>query len=215
MPRYILHYFRGNGRAVIARAILAYSKADWINNKIKREDWPKIKKSNLCEFEQLPVLEVDGKKYCESQAINLYLAEVFNLMGKNCEENYQIINLLMGFNDCIEEIWKNRYSSEEKKKYEYPQKAEKKLKFYFRQLEKKYINFGKNEYFLGEKFTLADIVIAVAYPAAVDSLGKNEYLYKDISPNIWKLIKRLKENELNEFYEKYYNKIICKKGKIN
>ena len=56
MPKYTLHYFPGNGRAVIARAILSFAKADWTNDLIKKEDWPKIKKSGLCEYEQLPVL---------------------------------------------------------------------------------------------------------------------------------------------------------------
>ena len=92
MPKYTLHYFAINGRAVIARAILAYVKADWTNDLINRDDWPKIKVSGLCEFEQAPVLEVDDKKLCESQAINLYLAETFNLLGKDAEENYQIKN---------------------------------------------------------------------------------------------------------------------------
>ena len=82
MAKYTLHYFGVNGRAIIARSILAYAKADWKNNIIKEKEWPKIKKGELCEFEQLPVLEVDKKKYCQSQAINLYLAETFNLMGK-------------------------------------------------------------------------------------------------------------------------------------
>ena len=43
MPKYTLHYFGGNGRAVIARALLCYVKADWTNDLIKREDWPKLK----------------------------------------------------------------------------------------------------------------------------------------------------------------------------
>ena len=72
MSKYILHYFEVNGRAAISRAILSYAKADWTNDLVKNEDWPKLKKSGLCEFEQLPVLEVDGKKYCESNAIHLY-----------------------------------------------------------------------------------------------------------------------------------------------
>ena len=91
MVKYILHYFGMNGRAAIPRAILTYAKADWTNDAIAMTDWPKIKKSGLCEFEQVPILEVDGKKYSQSNAINLYLAETFNLMGNNIEENYQII----------------------------------------------------------------------------------------------------------------------------
>ena len=61
MPKYILHYFEGNGRAIIARALLSSVKADWINDSFYMGDWPKIKKSGLCEYEQVPILEVDGK----------------------------------------------------------------------------------------------------------------------------------------------------------
>ena len=115
MPKYTLHYFGGNGRAIIARAILCYVKADWTNDLIKREDWPKIKTSGLCEYEQVPILEVDGKKYSQSHAINLYLAEVFNLMGKDLEENYQIRNVLMCFNDFMQPIWDFMYNPWDKK----------------------------------------------------------------------------------------------------
>ena len=68
MSKYTLHYFTGNGRAVIPRAILCYAKADWTNHAFGHDEWVKIKKSGLCEFEQVPVLEVDGKKYSQSHA---------------------------------------------------------------------------------------------------------------------------------------------------
>ena len=62
MPKYILHYFYTNSRGMISRAILSHVKADWTNDMIKNlADWPAIKKSDLCEFQQLPILEVDGK----------------------------------------------------------------------------------------------------------------------------------------------------------
>ena len=44
MSKYILHYFAGNGRAAIARAILSYVKADWTNNFIKKKIGQKLKK---------------------------------------------------------------------------------------------------------------------------------------------------------------------------
>jgi len=206
MPKYTLHYFAGNGRAVIARAILSYVKADWTNDSIKKEDWPKIKKSGLCEFEQVPVLEVDGKKYCESHAINLYLAEVFNLMGKDPEENYQIRNVLMAFDDYMSPIWMALFNPDESKKAELKKAAEEKLKFFMGKFEKRYVDFGKKKYFLGDKFTLADIVLASALPAASDALGLKECPCKEVAPNLEQLIKRVKENELKEFYEKYYVK---------
>ena len=51
MSKYILHYFGVNGRATLSRAILSYAKADWTNDLVKQEDWPKLKTSGLCEFE--------------------------------------------------------------------------------------------------------------------------------------------------------------------
>ena len=206
MPKYTLHYFAGNGRAVIARALLTYAKADWTNDLIKHEDCPKIKKSGLCEFEQVPVLEVDGKKYCESHAINLYLAEVFNLMGKDAEENYQIRNVLMAFDDYMAPIWAALFCKDEAKKPELQKAAEEKLKFFFGKFEKRYVDLGKGKYFLGDKFTLADIVLGSALPAAVDALGLKDCPCKEVAPNLGELIKRLKENELKEFFEKFYIK---------
>ena len=206
MPKYTLHYFPGNGRAVIARAILSCAKADWTNDLIKKEDWPKIKKSGLCEFEQVPVLEVDGKKYCESHAINLYLAEVFKLMGKDAEENYQIRNVLFAFDDYMTPIWQAMFNPDEAKKAELKKAAEEKLKFFFGKFEKRYVDLGKGKYFLGDKFTLADIVLASALPAAVDALGLKDCPCKELAPNLSELIKRVQGNELKEFCEKYYIK---------
>ena len=107
MPKYILHYFTLNGRAIIPRAILCYAKADWTNHTFENdEEWDKLKKSGLCEFEQVPVLEVDGRKYAQSHAISLYLGETFNLLEKDKEENYQINSLLLAIDDFNIEIWK-------------------------------------------------------------------------------------------------------------
>ena len=206
MSKYTLHYFAGNGRAAIARAILSYAKADWTNNAFKKEDWPALKKSGLCEFEQVPVLEVNGKKYCESHAINLYLAEVFKLMGNDPEENYQITNVLMAFEDYTAPIRMALYCPDESKKAELKKAAEEKLKFFIEKFEKRYVALGKKKYFLGDKFTLADIVLATALPAASDTLGLKNCPCEEVAPNLKELIKRVKENELKEFYEKYYIK---------
>jgi glutathione S-transferase len=204
MPKYVLHYFAGNGRAIISRAILCYAKADWTNDAIKREDWPTIKKSGLCEFEQVPILEVDGKKYSQSNAITLYLAETFNLMGKDIEENYQIRSLLFAIDDYNVEIWKALFSPDEAKKPELLKAALEKFKFFVGKFEKRYADLGKGKYFLGDKFTLADIIMACSISDASKML-KFEGV-KEIAPNLCELINRVKENELKEFFEKFYVK---------
>ena len=206
MSKYILHYFEFNSRASVARAILSYVKADWTNDLIKKEDWSKIKKSGLCEYEQLPVLEINGKKYCESNAIHLYLAETFNLMGKDAEENYQIVNLLMTLDDFYAVAIDFFHCEDEVKKEEFRKKSAAKLKFFLEKFEKRYINLGKNKYFLGDKFTLADIFLASTIVDCVDVLKLKKCPFKEVAPYLGELIQRIKENELKEYYEKYYMK---------
>ena len=204
MSKYILHYFGVNGRGAIPRAILTYAKANWTNDIIKREEWPKIKKSAVSEFEFLPVLEVDGKQQCESIAINTYLAEKFNLMGKNPEENYQIYNLLTTFDDFNVDFGPYRRCQDESKKPELKKKASDRLKFFIQKFEKRYVELGKGKYFLGDKFTLADIFIGSALLAFCESVS--EWPFKEVGPNLGELIERLKKNELKEYHEKYFFK---------
>ena len=206
MVKYILHYFGMNGRAAVPRAILCYAKADWTNDAIAMTDWPKIKKSGLCEFEQVPILEVDGRKYSQSIAIDIYLAETFNLMGNNKEDNYQITNLLMTFDDFIRPSFLYVFNRDPSKAEEMKKIALDKVKFLFEKLEKRYVDLGKGKYFLGDKFTLADIYVATTFPLTFDMLKIKDYPCKEVAPNLGELIKRIRENELKEFFEKYYVK---------
>ena len=204
MPKYTLHYFAGNGRAVIPRAILCYAQADWTNHTFDRQEWLKIKKSGLCEFEQVPVLEVDGKKYSQSHAITLYLGETFNLLGKDKEENYQINSLLLAVDDINMDIWKAMFNPDETKKAELMKAALEKFKFFLGKFEQRYVNLGKGKYFLGDKFTLADIIVTCSTCSQCAML-KFEGV-KDVVPTLYELIKRVSENELKEFFEKFFVK---------
>ena len=142
---------------------------------------------------------------CESNAINLYLGETFNLLGKDSEENYQIYNLLMTHEDLGKPLSEFMSCKDESKKNELKQKIVEKLNFFLGKFEKRYIELGKGIYFLGDKFTLADIFLAVAIPTLIDLLGINDFPY-ETSPNVGALVKRIKENELKEFYEKFFIK---------
>ena len=46
--KYILHYFKLNGRGAVARAILSFAKIDWTDHAFAREEWPSTKKIGLC-----------------------------------------------------------------------------------------------------------------------------------------------------------------------
>ena len=206
MTKYILHYFPLNGRGLLPRALLTYGKVEWTNHVIKFEEWPSIKTSGLCEYEQVPILEVGDKKYSESFAIDLYLAEIFNLMGKNPEENYEITNLLMSMEDFLAPINKIIYAEKSANKQELLKKCEEKVKFFVKKFEKRYVDLGKGKYFLGDKITLADFILGTSITAANTLCENKDFPWKEIAPNLEKLIKRVQENELKEFFEKYYFK---------
>lgn len=202
--KFTLTYFAGNGRAVIARAILSYGKANWTDKKMKYEEWPAIKKSGLCEFEQVPVLEHNNKKLAQSLAIDFYLARHFNLMGKNSDENYQIESLMCCFEDIFAPIWKFMFCKDEKEKEELKKAAREKYEFFIKKLEDRYVKNGKGKYFMGDRFTLADIFIGAALPSACDCFG--EKIVPKVSPVLNELCGRIMEGELKEFHEKYFVK---------
>ena len=71
-------------------------------------------------------------------------------------------------------------------------------------LEKRYVDLGKHKYFSGDKFSLADITCTVMIYNLVDLLKFKEG--KEIFPNLLELATRVSQNELKEFFEKYYVK---------
>ena len=204
---YTLHYFGVNGRATIPRAILTYAKAKWTDDRVKQEDWPKVKKSGLCEFEQMPILEVDGKKkLSQSMAIDLYLLKTFNLYGKNIDEQYQIDSLLCSFDDLFGPLAGFVFCQDEKKKEELKKQFIEKYKFYLKKYEERYVALGKGKYFLGDHFSGADIFVGSALP--LFSYTLDEFIIKDNVPFLGELVTRLKQGELKEFHEKVFNKYI-------
>ncbi len=202
--KYIFHYFKANARGMLTKAILSSSKKEWTNDIIEFDKWKDLKKSGLCEFEQLPVLEHNNKKLCQSLAIDLYLLKQFNLYGKNDEEEYQINSLFCTFEDLFDLPHKLIFLNDEKKKEEIKNQFVEKFKLYLKKYEERYVSLGKGKYFLGEHFSGADIYIGSALPYFCDIIGKD--IVKENCPNLFELIERLKNNELKEFFEKYYFK---------
>ena len=72
--------------------------------------------------------------------------------------------------------------------------------------EKRYVDLGKHKYFLGDKFTLADIYLTCFLLDSINVLKIQECPLKETAPNLGELVNRVKENELKEFFEKYFIK---------
>ena len=205
---YKLHYFGGNGRGSISRAILSIGAPNFENVIIEKDQWGSLKTSGTYEFQQLPLLEHNGKKYTQSVAIELYLARQFKLYGKNAEEEYQIDSLLCTLDDLLPIIFKIAFtfSEEDKKQVEANKKALlEKLTLYYSVFEKRYVANGTKKYFLGDHFSVADIYLTVLINN-VYNLFKEQCPGTKVAPNVMKLITRVKENELKTYFDKYFIK---------
>ena len=207
--QYKLYYFNGNGKAIIIRAILYYSKAKFTDVKVSNEDWKKLKQTGKFGCEELPVMEHKGKLFYQMHAIEQYLAYNFNIHGKNIEDEYQINCLLDSFDDLFT-IFKHFTwpETEEDKEHieDYKKAFKSKFAFFVNTLEKKFRDKGQNDkYYLGNYFSLADIFITVVLSNFADKL-KCENILEEQGPSINALIKRIKENELKDFFEKGFIK---------
>jgi len=208
---YKVHYFDGNGRAVNIRAMLDFSNSSWEDNKINFADWPAVKASGKFEFGQMPVLEVDGKQKTQTVAIEVFLARRFNLLGSNEEDEYQILNLLCTREDYSKHLYGLLMPTEEQKaKREEMIKnmSENVFPTLLTAMEKRYVENGKGKYFLGDKFSLADIYLATGFTQLFESVALKD-LFSQIptkyAPNVQELVNRIKENELKAFFEKTFN----------
>ena len=205
-PQDKLYYFNGNGRAIIIRAILYYSKINFSDVKITKEDWIKLKQTGKFESEVLPVMEHENKLYSQMHAIEQYLGYTFNIHGKNMEDEYTINCLLDSFDDLFT-IFKHFTwpESEEDKEHikDYEKAFRSKFAFFVSVLEKKYKDKGK--YFLGDYFSLADIFITSVLTNFAEKL-ECQNIIKEQGPKIEELIERIKKNELKNFFEKGYIK---------
>ena len=95
------------------------------------------------------------------------------------------------------------HATDEKNKAEAKKTGEEKIKFFIQKFEKRYVELGKGKYFLGDKFTLADIYLTCGLIENINILCPNNLEIKEIAPNLGNLIQRVKENELKEFFDKY------------
>lgn len=159
MPAYKLTYFNARGRGEIMRLLFAEAKEAYDDCRIEKDQWPALKAST--PFGQLPMLEVDGVKLCQSTACARYLARKFHLAGKSELEQAQTDMVV----DCIEDSAKPMISfffeKDEAKKTELKKKYnEEQLPAFLTLLENLLKqNNGGDDFFVGKGVTWADLYL--------------------------------------------------------
>uniref|UniRef100_A0A915PFZ2 glutathione transferase n=1 Tax=Setaria digitata TaxID=48799 RepID=A0A915PFZ2_9BILA len=139
------------GRAEIIRLIFAQAEISYEDVRIKKEDWQKM------PFEQVPVLEVDGKMLSQSTAIALYLARKFGLAGESEWESAEVEELFGVGTDLTTHSlpWFKCEDSARKKKLMAEFETEH-LVPKFKRLEN-ILAKSESGYFVGKKLTAADL----------------------------------------------------------
>ncbi|XP_065201773.1 glutathione S-transferase isoform X2 [Planococcus citri] len=153
MTTYKLTYFPVKALGEPIRFLLSYGGVDFIDDRFDRNDWPKIKKET--PFGQVPVLEVNGKKVCQSTAISRYLAKQFGLVGKDDWENLEIDSTVDTIHDVRAKIAAHHYEDNAETKAKKLEAAKELVPFYIERLDEQVKKNGG--YFVGGKLTWADI----------------------------------------------------------
>ncbi|XP_050315263.1 glutathione S-transferase-like [Anthonomus grandis grandis] len=88
MPSYKLTYFDIPGIAQHIRYILSYANQPFEDVRLNSKEWPKLKENY--PYGKLPIFEIDGKVFNQSNAIARYLAKQYGLNGKSDLETLEV-----------------------------------------------------------------------------------------------------------------------------
>ena len=97
-------YFPIHGRAFMARSLIELAGIDCKDTILSFEEFGKIK-SEL-PLGQVPVLKVDGEMYCQTQAINAYLAKISNFPELSDLEALKCQMIIETTNEMFDGIFK-------------------------------------------------------------------------------------------------------------
>ncbi|KAL0132501.1 hypothetical protein PUN28_000326 [Cardiocondyla obscurior] len=156
MSTYKLTYFNVTGLGESIRYLLSYLGINFEDVRLNFDNWPDHKSST--PMGQVPVLEIDGKKYHQSRAIGRFLAKKANLYGSDDVEAMEIDASIDSMDDARQALslyyWQQDPAFKEKLK----EIAFEKWPYYLNKFEEQVKKNGG--YFVGGKLSWADILWA-------------------------------------------------------
>jgi len=163
MSKYTLTYFNYRSAGEISRWVFAAANQPYNDVRIStdgdRAEWQKLKPTT--PFGQMPILEVDGVKLCQSNAIAHYLAREFGLAGKSSLDQARVTMIVECAGDVLKAGLQVFMESDEGKKVELRNKFENDLKTWQKCFDQFLTDNHDTGYFVGDSLSLADIVYAV------------------------------------------------------
>ncbi|XP_077470077.1 glutathione S-transferase A4-like [Stigmatopora argus] len=150
-----LHYFNGRGRMESIRWLLTVAEVEFDEfHMTTRDQYLKMLEDGDLLFQQVPMVEIDGMKIVQTKAILNYIAEKYNLHGKDVKDRVKINMYAEGMMDLMEMIMILPFTKDVKPKLDnIEQKAkERYLPVYEKQLK-------DHIYLVGGQLSLADVLL--------------------------------------------------------
>lgn len=191
MPKYVLSYFNMRGRGEFNRLLFAALGVEYQDHRIERQQWPELRPT--MPFHQLPVLEVDGVRICQSSAIGSYLAHTYGIAGKTVVDQARAVMIVECINDVLGKNLRDFiFETDDVKRKEASEKyAAEQVTPALVALEKMLIeNKGGDGYLVGDDLTWADVKL-LAYVGVLQSMHIDSVL--DKVPKLKALVQRITE----------------------
>jgi glutathione S-transferase len=155
MPRLILTYFDFDGsRGETARLVMHVGGVAFEDRRIARQDWAALR--DTMPFQQLPVLEVDGKVIAQSNTINRYLGKLAGLYPKDDWQAALVDEVMDAVEDITTRIGNTIRLEGEAKKHAREALAAGPIPRFLEQLEAR-LKAGGGEWFVDKRMTVADL----------------------------------------------------------
>ncbi|KAM3606054.1 uncharacterized protein V6R79_009907 [Siganus canaliculatus] len=155
MADVILHYLNGRGKMESIRWLLTVAEVDFDEMFLtSRDQFEKLLNNGDLMFQQLPLVEIDGMKLVQSRAILNYIAEKYNLHGKDPKDRVMINMYSEGLIDLMEMMMGLPFAKDPKPLLDNIEK--KAQERYLPVFEKALI---KSIYLVGGKLSMADVLL--------------------------------------------------------
>ncbi|KAF7221335.1 glutathione S-transferase, alpha tandem duplicate 1 [Nothobranchius furzeri] len=150
-----LHYFNGRGKMESIRWLLTVAEVEFDEFHLTtRDQYQKLLDDGSLMFQQVPLVEIDGMKLVQTKAILHYIAEKYNLYGKDIKERVMINMYSEGLMDLMEMMMILPFVSDTKPKLD--NILTKANERYLPVFEKA---LSGSVYLVGGKLSLADVLL--------------------------------------------------------
>ena len=177
-----LHYFDIYARAEPIRFLLSHAKVEYEDVLVPGWDLSELRAQGKLEFNQVPVLEKDGKLFSQSWAILRYLGRTYGYYPESSPETaYTIDSTIDAIEDFLTAFFRFNFEPNADKKAVFKENLLKMAPIWVAAIEKRLEKSG-GKYIAGDKITIADFALAAV--AFDNLLNEANPLYAETLPFI-------------------------------